>query len=156
MPANSSYVGCGFFQVILFCQFHLSKLLVLGRRMAGESAAQMNRISCLAAIPMKRQCQTGSSAPGISEVGGQVGISFISAKSTALCPPRCSLPAPKNLICVWKPATEAPWPRVSGLSQPAENTRIQVPIFWDPEMCTVLIPRAALRLGRFPRHFLRG
>lgn len=156
MPANSSCVGCGFFQVILFCQFHLSKLLVLGRRVTGESAAQMNQISCLAAIPMKRQRQTGSSAPGIFEVGGQVGISFISAKSTALCPPQCSLPAPKNLICVWKPATEAPWPCVSGVSQPAENTRIQVAIFWDPEMCTVLILRAAQRLGLLPRHFSGG
>lgn len=124
--------------------------------MTGQSVAQMNRISCLATIPMNRQCQTGSSAPGIFGVGGQVGISFISAKSTALCPSQHSLPAPKNLICVWKPATEAPWPHVSGLSQTVENTRIQVAIVWDPEMCPELLPRAAWRPGLLPRRFSGG
>lgn len=52
-----SLVACGFFQVILFCQFHLSICLVLLRQMTEESAAQINHISCLATVPEAGGCR---------------------------------------------------------------------------------------------------
>lgn len=46
-PSQPLYLWVvGFFQAILFPQFHLSKLLALRRQEIGESAARMNRISC--------------------------------------------------------------------------------------------------------------